>query len=270
MAENAFVITGNAGNFASQVLKNSESVPVLVDFWAAWCQPCQMLMPVLTKLAEEYQGKFLLVKVNSDEEQDLAMQYGVRSLPTVKLFRYGKVQTEFMGVQPESAIRQLLEPFISRPSDALREQAEALLAEGQAVRAQALLERAYNEDPKNLRVIFALAALYLQQKQSIEAENLLREVPANQQDQGDYPRLQAWVQLLTMQTQSETLASIRAAINRLFSNQENQALEDLLTIMQSERGAKNQAKEALVAAFAYLNDEERVQPYRRKMFQALH
>jgi putative thioredoxin len=270
MAESAFVITGNAQNFAAQVLKNSENVPVLVDFWAAWCQPCQMLMPVLVKLAEEYQGKFLLVKVNSDEEQGLAMQYGVRSLPTVKLFRYGKMQTEFMGVQPESVIRQLLEPFISRPSDALREQAQALLAEGQKVRGQALLERAFNEDPKNLRVIIALAGFYLAEKQTEAAKQCLKEVPANQQDQADYLRLQAWLQLLQLQEQPDTLPSIQNALNLLFNKQEEQALNALLTTMQSERGAKNQAKDALVAAFAYLNDEERVQPYRRKMFQALH
>ena len=68
-------------------MEASFQVPVLVDFWAGWCQPCQVLMPVLAKLAEEYRGKFLLGKLNTEEEQEIAAQFGIRSIPTVKLFR---------------------------------------------------------------------------------------------------------------------------------------------------------------------------------------
>ncbi len=85
MTESPHILEANAQNFAEHVLARFRSVPVLVDFWAAWCAPCRTLMPLLQCLAEEYQGKFLLAKVNSDEQQDLAGQYGVRSLPTVLL-----------------------------------------------------------------------------------------------------------------------------------------------------------------------------------------
>lgn len=85
--------------FASAVLEKSGDVLVLADFWAAWCGPCQMLTPVLTKLAHAYSGKIFVAKINTDMEQDLALQYGIRSLPTVKFFRHGAVVDEFIGVQ---------------------------------------------------------------------------------------------------------------------------------------------------------------------------
>ena len=105
--------------FESLVLAKSREIPVLADFWAAWCGPCKQLMPVLAKLADEYGGKFFLAKINSDTEQPLAARYGVKSLPTVKLFRNGQVVEEFMGAQPEKTIRALLDRHIPRESDTL-------------------------------------------------------------------------------------------------------------------------------------------------------
>ncbi len=88
--------------FMADVIEGSKEVPVLVDFWADWCQPCQMLMPILAKLADEYQGKFILAKCDTDANQEIAMQLGIRSLPTVKLFVDGQPVDEFMGTKPES------------------------------------------------------------------------------------------------------------------------------------------------------------------------
>ncbi|MEK7666059.1 MAG: thioredoxin, partial [Pseudomonadota bacterium] len=94
--------------FESLVLAKSREIPVLADFWADWCGPCKQLMPVLARLVDEYDGKFFLAKINSDTEQPLAARYGVKSLPTVKLFKNGQVVEEFMGAQPEKTIRALL------------------------------------------------------------------------------------------------------------------------------------------------------------------
>ncbi len=137
-----FIFSVTQEDFAQRVLENSRRVPVMVDFWADWCGPCHMLMPILTKLTQEYQGQFLLAKVNSDEQQALASQYGVRSLPTVKLFKSGDVVDEFMGVQQESTIRQLLERHIERESDKIRLQAEQALEANDTEKAHLLLQQA--------------------------------------------------------------------------------------------------------------------------------
>src|SRR5690349_17490469 len=104
--------------FPQEVLNASAAQPVLVDFWAPWCGPCRMLSPVLDQLADENAGKLKVVKVNTDENQDLAQQFQIRSIPAVKLFRGGKVVAEFLGAQPLSNIRAFLEPHLPRASDA--------------------------------------------------------------------------------------------------------------------------------------------------------
>ena len=132
-----YIIDATLENFA-QILERSQEVPVLVDFWAEWCGPCRSLLPVVTRLAEEYQGKFLLAKVNIDQQQELAMQFGVRSVPTVKLFRNGAQVDEFMGAQPESVLRAFLEPHLARPADESGCLAERL---GQRLRITLVLRR---------------------------------------------------------------------------------------------------------------------------------
>ncbi len=99
-------------SFGSEVIEKSKEVPVVVDFWAPWCGPCLMLKPVLEKLAAEYDGKFVVVKVNVDEFKERAMEYNVSSIPAVMLFRDGKVKDEFIGARPESMVREWLEKNI--------------------------------------------------------------------------------------------------------------------------------------------------------------
>lgn len=149
-----FVFTVNQADFQQAVIARSREVPVLVDFWAPWCGPCRMLTPTLEKLAREFNGRFLLAKINTDQNQQISMQFGVRGIPNVKLFKGGQVVDEFVGAQPEPVVRQFLQRHVPaippksqprpqqeapRDGDGRLQLAKQHLRQGKGCAAQALL-----------------------------------------------------------------------------------------------------------------------------------
>jgi putative thioredoxin len=136
--ETPYIFDATDATFQQLVIENSFHKPVLVDFWAEWCAPCKALMPLLAKIAEGYQGELLLAKINCDVEQEVVAQFGIRSLPTVVLFKDGQPVDGFAGAQPESAIRAMLEPHVQMPPPAAAplEQAKALFAESRFSRSR--------------------------------------------------------------------------------------------------------------------------------------
>ncbi|NHC07519.1 tetratricopeptide repeat protein [Azonexus fungiphilus] len=169
-------------NFEAQVLQASLQVPVVVDFWAPWCAPCQTLKPMLEKLADEYKGRFLLAKVNSDENPELAGHFGVRSIPSVKVVFQGQLVDEFNGALPEGQVREFLErialPAGADEQPALREQAAALVAEGKLEEALACLVEASQADPQDQAVQLDAIDVLMQLGRNDEAGQLLA---------GEYP-----------------------------------------------------------------------------------
>lgn len=160
-------------DFEAKVLQASMEVPVLVDFWAEWCGPCKTLKPLLEKLADEYQGRFLLAKVDADTNPELAQYFGVRSIPTVAMIQNGQPVDGFTGALPEGELKAFIDRFVAPPAADLRAEAAALAQTGDWNGALQILIRATQENPddEGARLDAVEALLELDRKE--EAEQLL-------------------------------------------------------------------------------------------------
>lgn len=181
-------------NAKALLVDESYKRPVVVDFWADWCAPCKSLMPILEKLASEYSGDFLLAKVNADEQQMIAGQFGVQSLPTVMVMQNGQPIDGFMGAQTEKEVRRILEKYLPKPWDKSLNEGRRLLEAGDAAQAVGLLKEAYVSSEHQADIACYLAMAYVQMKRLDEASELLSQV--RMVDQGpEYEQAKAQLEL---------------------------------------------------------------------------
>ncbi|MFQ5754924.1 MAG: tetratricopeptide repeat protein [Acidiferrobacterales bacterium] len=171
------IFDGTEENFEALVLGNSTLGPVLVNYWSPKAGPCLRLYPVLDKLVHEFGGKFLLVNVNTDKHRRAGRDYGVTSVPTLKLFLYRKVAETVYGYQPEHELRSVLNKYVARDSDAVLAHALRTYNDGDTNRGLVLLAKAAIADPEDMRIPLTLAKLLMQQRRPEQAYQLLSSLP---------------------------------------------------------------------------------------------
>lgn len=287
MADSPYVFNVTAQQFQDLVLEPSRQTPVLVDFWADWCSPCKYLMPVLAKLVEEYRGKLLLAKVNTDEQRELAAHFGIRSLPTVMLFKDGQPVDQFMGALPETDIRAFLDPYLPRESDSLLDQALSRLQRGDADEALDMIEKARAEDPDNPRNLVTYAQILATLGELERAQNALDSLPIGEQQKPEVVALRARLLFDQIAQQApaavelekrleaspnDSEAAYQLAAHRVMDQDYRGALELLFGLMRRDRTyADDGARKGMLAVFDILGgDGELVSQYRSKMFNILY
>ncbi|MCU7893209.1 MAG: thioredoxin [Candidatus Thiodiazotropha sp. (ex Ustalcina ferruginea)] len=287
MSDSPYIFEVTVENFQQVVLENSMKCPVLVDFWAEWCNPCKTLMPLLAKLADDYQGQFILAKVNTEQQQQLATHFQIRSIPSVKLFHNGEVVDEFMGALPEAEIRQFLNKHIPRESDALIDQADALLLQGDTESAGVLLKQASDNDPENPRIRLSYARYMATLGKLDEADKLLNALPDEEKEKPEVASMLARIEfdratadsppadelekrLQDNPADSEALHQLSS--HKVMENDYEGALELLLTLLQKDRSyGDNVAQKEMLQIFELLGGQgDLVKRYRNRMFNFLH
>ena len=280
------VVDIDQNNAQQYLIDESFNRPVVVDFWADWCAPCKQLMPLLEQLADEYAGAFLLAKINADEQQGISQQLGVRSLPTVMVFKDGQPVDGFAGAQPETAVREMLQKHLPSPWDAKIAEATELLDQGDASGALALLRSAWEESNKLLEITLAYAGALVEGNRLDEAEKVLKEVRLVDRD-ALHEQLMAQIELKREAGKSPEIDALESELARDESNHSvrvklavqlttgahyRDALEHLLVVLRADRDWNNgEAKRLYLDTIASIGKGDPLAAeYQRKLFSILY
>ncbi|MFY2738051.1 co-chaperone YbbN [Pseudocitrobacter faecalis] len=269
-----------------QTLEQSVTTPIMFYFWSERSQHCLELTPVLESLAAQYNGQFILAKVDCDAEQMVASQFGLRAIPTVYLFQNGQPVDGFQGPQPEEAIRALLDKVLPREEELKAQQAMELMQEGNYADALPLLKDAWSMSNQDSQIGLLLAETQIALNRSEDAEAVLKTVPLQDQDtryQGllakiellkqaaDTPEIQQLQQQVAQNPEDAALASqLALQLHQVGRNEE--ALELLFSHLQKDLGAADgQARKMLQEILAALGTGDALaSKYRRKLYSLLY
>ncbi len=270
--------------FEREVLERSKELPVVVDFWAPWCAPCRALGPVLERLATEHAGAFVLAKVNVDEAPAVAQALRIQSIPAVKAFRDGRVVREFVGAEPEGAVRQFLAAVLPTEADRLARDGEGRLTAGDAAGAEAAFEGALARDTRHPRALLGLARVHVGRGGDTAALRLLERVTPDGPVARDAERLAAELRTRVDATGDEpTLRArvrtdpgdldARLELGRVLAakGRYEEALGELLEVVRRDpRHADDAARKAMLDVFEVLGPRhELAERFRAQLAQAL-
>lgn len=266
-------------DFGTEVLQRSHDVPVVVDFWATWCGPCKTLGPALEAVAADYDGRFELVKVDVDQNQELSQQFHIQSIPTVVAFKNGQPVSQFMGAIPDPQIRQFIDNILPTELDLMVDRARDLVLEGDEVGASGVFSQVLEKQADHVEAGTGLASLLIANGDTETALIVLGRLPRTSEVEkleaaarvtaargADVPELEAKLALAPDdQTLRIELAQALAA-----NGEHEAALDHLLAVVANKGDQMDEARQGMVDVFGLLGDDHPLTvSYRKALANAL-
>jgi len=270
------IISVTEADFEYEVIAFSKQIPVVVDFWAEWCAPCKTLGPLLEHLAQEAKGAFRLAKVDVDANPNLALRFGVRSIPNVKAFQDGQVVAEFVGVQPEPRVREFISKLAPSEHDLVLEKALGLLQKGEAKQAEGAFRQFLSKAPENPAGLLGLARCLLMQRKIKEAHVILHNFPASKEyhvAEALTPLVKALLRLQEAPSFSDDPleAATLNALRLVSLGNFEAAMDGMLDVLRQDKHYRNgEVRKMLLGMFEMLGDESPLtRQYRNELASVL-
>lgn len=282
----SWIIDVTAANFQEEVVDRSMARPVIVDFWAPWCQPCKALGPLLEKLAGDAGGRVVLAKVNVDEEQELAAAFGVQTIPSVFAIHEGQAVDQFQGLLPEDQLRQWVNSLLPSATDELIQRGEELEADD-PVSAEQCYREASQADPANDAIRIRLARVLLAQSRDEEARQMIADLETRGFLEPEAEQIKSQLDIREAAAETGGVDEARAAANAnpddlslkikladtlAVARKFEEALDLCLEVIQADRdGIGQEAKTTMLKIFDLIGQNSAiVSTYRRKLATALY